>query len=151
MKNKLTEIINRAKKLRKDFPNKFSKWTDYVKAAAKEKASRGVKAVKKAAKKKIKKTLIKASRSHFLKGTDVERTHKDVKSHNLKINFFSGMNEKLNFNEKVGIIYAHMKIVQDKIIARQKLTPYEEKLFKYISSYGFHNGSKKAVRDKIIK
>ena len=80
----------------------------------------------------------------------ISGVHKDTKSHNVKINVLSGINEKLNFNEKVGVIFAHMKIVQDKIINREKLTPYEEKLFKYTTMYGFHNGSKKAVRDKLI-
>jgi hypothetical protein len=77
-------------------------------------------------------------------------THTDKKSHNVKINVLSGIDDKLNFNEKVGIIYANMKIVQNKIINREKLTPFEEKLFNYITKYGFHYGSKKAVKDKII-
>lgn len=80
----------------------------------------------------------------------ISGVHKDTKSHNVKINVLSGIDDKLNFNEKVGIIYANMKIVQNKIINREKLTAFEEKLFNYTTKYGFHNGSKKAVRDKLI-
>lgn len=57
---------------------------------------------------------------------------------------------KLSFYEKVSIIYSKMKIVQDKVINRENLTPFEEKLFYYFTSYGFHNGSKQAVKDKLI-
>jgi hypothetical protein len=60
------------------------------------------------------------------------------------------INDKLNFNEKVGLIYGYMQITQNKIINRQKLTPFEEKLFYYVSKYGTHNGSKQAVKDKLI-
>ena len=62
-------------------------------------------------------------------GANKKTMHKDTKSHNVRINVISEIDDKLNFNEKVGVIYAHMKIVQNKIINREKLTPYEEKLF----------------------
>jgi hypothetical protein len=100
---------------------------------------------KKPTKKHAKKKAVKKRAVKKISGV-----HKDTKSHNVKINVLSGTNDKLKFYEKVGIIYAHMKIVQDKIINREKLTPYEEKLFKYVTTYGTHYGSKQAVKDKLI-
>ena len=80
----------------------------------------------------------------------VSGVHKDTKSHNVKINVLSGIDEKLNYSEKVGAVFALMKLVQNKIINREKLTPFEEKLFTYTAKYGMHIGSKKAVKDKLI-
>ena len=117
MNNPLKKITALAKAIKKRFPTKHDKWTDYVKEASKliktkegrkqlnarmNKTSEKVNDIvaeaivkkylgsrKKATKKRtIKK---KANARHFLKGTDTEKIHKDVKSHNLKINFFSGL------------------------------------------------------------
>jgi hypothetical protein len=95
----LQMIIKKAQALRKASPKKFSKWTDYVKAASatikpKKKAAVGAvkkKAVKKAAPKKaaakkaVKKVVKKAATK---KATSI---HKDSKSHNVKISVVSGV------------------------------------------------------------
>ena len=103
MYNPLRKIITLAKELKKRYPNKHDKWTDYVKDASKQiktgKKTNGIKdkvyaledTVTKGIvkhylgkKKATKKRVIKKKRK--ISGT----LHKDVKSHNLKINFFSG-------------------------------------------------------------
>ena len=90
-------IIKKAKALRKAAPNKYSKWTDYVKAASatikpnKKATVSGVK--KKAAPKKAaaKKAVKKAAPK---KATSI---HKDSKSHNVRINVVSGLDKKTKF------------------------------------------------------
>ena len=105
MYNPLRKITTLAKELKKRYPNKHDKWTDYVKDASKQiktgKKTNGIKdkvyaledtvtkgivkhylGKKKATKKKVMKKKSKIS----------GELHKDVKSHNLKINFFSGVN-----------------------------------------------------------
>jgi hypothetical protein len=93
-------IVAEAKKIKKQFPNRFKKWTDYVKQAsaiyankhkAKSSVSKknkvsGVK--KKVAKKKVaKKRIVKKSPSRSL--------HKDTKSHNVNIRVMSGVKGSL--------------------------------------------------------
>jgi hypothetical protein len=88
-------IIKKAKALRKAAPNKYSKWTDYVKAASatiKPKKKATVSGVKKkaapkkaAAKKTVKKAVKKAAPK---KATSI---HKDSKSHNVRISVISGV------------------------------------------------------------
>lgn len=78
---KLQEIVKKAKALKKAYPNKYSKWTDYVKAASKlVSKSKTVGAVKKTATKKT------ATRS----------THKDTRSHNVNVKVVSGVKSYKN-------------------------------------------------------
>jgi type II secretory ATPase GspE/PulE/Tfp pilus assembly ATPase PilB-like protein len=114
-------IIKKAKALRKAKPNKFSKWTDYVKAASatikpKEKSTVGAvkkKAVKKAATKKVvkkapvKKVIKKAATK---KATSI---HKDTKSHNVKISVMSG--SERNDAERVLFEIEYWQKVLDKL------------------------------------
>lgn len=78
----LTKIVSLAKKLKKEAPNKFAKWTDYVKEASK-KIKPVVKKAKKVAKKVTKKAK-KTYKKHF------GETHKDTNSHNVKLSIYSG-------------------------------------------------------------
>lgn len=78
----LEKIVKAAKAMKKAHPKKYAKWTDYVKAA-----SRQVKPVKKAApKKKI---------GAVKKSAPARSTHKDTKSHNVKIHVVSGIESGL--------------------------------------------------------
>ena len=82
----LTKIVSLAKKLKKEAPNKFAKWTDYIKEASK-KIKPVVKQAKKVAKKvtkKVKKKLVE--------------THTDKNSHNVKLNIYSGTGLRKNEN-----------------------------------------------------
>jgi hypothetical protein len=119
MMTKLQQIVKEAQKIRKQYPNKYSKWTDYIKAASKKvagfegvtrsgnkttvKYSRAEKAPakKKAApaKKKaapVKKKAAPAAYQKSLFGVKKaavkkkETTHKDTKSHNVNIKVVSG-------------------------------------------------------------
>lgn len=81
----LTKIVSLAKKLKKEAPNKFAKWTDYIKEASKK-----IKPVIKKAKKVVK-TVSKKAKKHF------GETHKDTNSHNVKLSIYSG--NKLAKNE----------------------------------------------------
>lgn len=81
----LKKIVSLAKKLKKEAPNKFAKWTDYIKEASKK-----IKPVIKKAK-KVAKTVSKKAKKHF------GETHKDTNSHNIKLSIYSG--NKLAKNE----------------------------------------------------
>lgn len=86
----LTKIVSLAKKLKKEAPNKFAKWTDYVKEASKR-----IKPVVKKAKKVAKKVTKKAKKTykkHF------GETHKDTNSHNVKLSIYSGTGLRKNEN-----------------------------------------------------
>jgi len=86
----LQKIVAKAKALKKAAPKKFSKWTDYIKAA-----SKGMK--KPAPVKKVKKKTVKKSVSGVKKTAPKKRatkksaTHKDTKSHNVNIRVVSGV------------------------------------------------------------
>lgn len=90
-------IIKKAKALKKAAPRKYSKWTDYVKAASatiKPKKKESISGVKKktATKKVVKKA---APKKAAKKSTSY---HKDTKSHNVRINVVSGVKSILNFS-----------------------------------------------------
>lgn len=82
----LQKIVAAAKKLKKQHPNKYSKWTDYIKAAAKTVKPAAKKAVKKVGAVKTKKKAVPAKR----KAAPVTR-HTDRGSHNVKIKVVSGI------------------------------------------------------------
>lgn len=84
-------IIKKAKALRKAAPKKYSKWTDYVKAA-----SATIKPKKKATVTGVKKKVVKkaAPKKLVRKKAAPKKTtsvHKDSKSHNVRINVVSGI------------------------------------------------------------
>jgi len=108
---KLQQIVKKAQQLRKQYPNKYSKWTDYIKAASKQIAGfEGVsrsgnktivkysRAEKPAAKKKAaakKAAPVKAVQKSLFgvkKAAPKKKvlTHKDTKSHNVNIKVVSG-------------------------------------------------------------
>lgn len=74
----LTKIVSLAKKLKKEAPNKFAKWTDYIKEASKK-----IKPVVKKAKKVAKKVTKKVKKK-------LGETHTDSNSHNVKLSIYSG-------------------------------------------------------------
>ena len=114
-------IIKKAKALRKAAPNKYSKWTDYVKAASatiKPKKKTTVSGVKKkaapkkaAAKKAVKKAAPK-------KATSI---HRDSKSHNVRINVVSGIGKGLvkRLDDIIDEIERRENVI-DSIIRRKK-------------------------------
>lgn len=79
----LQKIVKAAKALKKQYPNRYPKWTDYVKAASKTvPTAKKVGAVsKKAAPKKKPSATAKKS------------VHKDTKSHNVNIKVVSGLGQ----------------------------------------------------------
>lgn len=116
MNSTLTKIVAKAKQLKKQAPNKFAKWTDYVKEASKQ-----IKPIIKKAKKTAKKVIgYKKDRLAILKTTTpiikayrkdnkysrkeaiknalidasfVSGTHTDKNSHNVKLSIYSGLND----------------------------------------------------------
>jgi hypothetical protein len=80
----LQKIVTAAKALKKKYPNKYSKWTDYVKAASKT-VKPTTKKVGAAPKKK------KAAAPK--KKAAPRSTHKDTKSHNVNIKVVSGLGQ----------------------------------------------------------
>jgi hypothetical protein len=98
-------IVNEAKKLKKQYPHRFKKWTDYVAQASaiyaskhKGKSPVGKKhkvsgITKKAAKKKVvKKSVL---RKKAVKKSPARMLHKDTKSHNVNIRVMSGVKGSL--------------------------------------------------------
>ena len=106
---KLEKIVKAAKALRKKYPNKYSKWTDYIKAASKQVAgfegvsrkgdkttvhySKKSPATKKKAapKKATQSTLFGVKKSAPKKKAPASSSHKDTKSHNVNIRVVSGI------------------------------------------------------------
>ena len=104
---KLQQIVKKAQQLRKQYPNKYSKWTEFIKAASKQIAGfEGVtrsgnktivkysRAEKPAAKKKAaakKGAPVKAVQKTLFGVKKKAATHKDTKSHNVNIRVMSGM------------------------------------------------------------
>ena len=106
---KLEKIVKAAKALRKKYPNKYSKWTDYIKAASKQVAgfegvsrkgdkttvhySKKSPATKKKAapKKATQSTLFGVKKAAPKKKAPARSSHKDTKSHNVNIRVMSGM------------------------------------------------------------
>jgi hypothetical protein len=106
---KLQQIVKKAQQIRKQYPNKYSKWTDYIKAASKqvagfegvtrsgnkttvkysraEKAPAKKKTVAKKAAPAVQKSLFGVKKAAPKKK---ETTHKDTKSHNVNIKVVSG-------------------------------------------------------------
>jgi hypothetical protein len=86
----LTKIVALAKKLKKQAPNKFAKWTDYIKEAS-AKVKPVVKKAKKVAK-KVTKQVKKTYKKHL------GETHTDTNSHNVKLSIYSGTGLRKNEN-----------------------------------------------------
>ena len=104
-------IVKEAKAIKKQYPKRFAKWTDYVaqasaiyakkhkgvspvgkKKAVKKKATK--KAVGKVVKKKaIKKTVTKKAVKKVVRRKPNVSMHKDTKSHNVNIRVMSGINK----------------------------------------------------------
>jgi len=106
---KLQQIVKKAQQLRKQYPNKYSKWTDYIKAASKQISgfegvsrqgnktqvhySRATPATKKKAVPKKAAPVKAVQKSLFGVKKAVKKkaaTHKDTKSHNVNIKVVSG-------------------------------------------------------------
>lgn len=86
MNTTLKKIVAKAKELKKQAPNKFAKWTDYVKEASKT-----IKTKSKPVVKKAKKIVKKVSKK-------IGETHKDTNSHNVKLSITSGTGLRSNEN-----------------------------------------------------
>ena len=132
MNSTLQKIVAKAKQLKKQAPDKFAKWTDYVKEASKQ-IKPVIKKAKKTAKKVIgykkdrlailKKTtpLIKKymknnnySRKDAIKNANIDAgflsgSHTDKNSHNVKLAIYSGV--KLDFAKE--LIY-YVKVLEEK-------------------------------------
>lgn len=104
MRNPLKRITTLAKEIKKKFPGKHERWTDYVKEASKLiKTKEGRKELKKGIEKttdRADELVSKAIVKHYL-GKKMKRKskpkkkassyHKDTKSHNVRINVVSGI------------------------------------------------------------
>lgn len=114
---KLEKIVKAAKALRKKYPNKYNKWTDYIKAASKQVAgfegvsrkgdkttvyySKKSQATKKksAPKKATQSTLFGVKKAAPKKKAPTRSSHKDTKSHNVNIRVVSGMDAAQTLRE----------------------------------------------------
>jgi hypothetical protein len=85
-----------------------------------------------------------------VKKAPIKSMHKDTKSHNVKISVVSGINKNSTHAEKYAYAYSIMKLAQDKMLRRENLNSLENKLLSLVFSYGFHNGAKEAVKQKLI-
>ena len=94
-------IVNEAKKIKKQHPHRFKKWTDYVAQASaiyaskhKGKSPVGKKHKVTGVKKKVAKK--KAAKKSVVKKSPARMLHKDTKSHNVNIRVMSGINKDVN-------------------------------------------------------
>ena len=96
MNTTLKKIVAKAKALKKSAPNKFAKWTDYVKEASKQIKTKSKPIIKKAKKisgtKYPKPKLFKPTKKQTKKAAQrlVKESHKDTNSHNVKLSIYSG-------------------------------------------------------------
>lgn len=118
----LQKIVTEAKKIRKAHPNKYAKWTDYVKEASKKYKSAPVKKkvgnyklnrtefdetripIKPRKKTEKKKKVYAVTRAHggqFKKITRVGATHTDKGSHNTTIRVVSGVEINRDLMQKL--------------------------------------------------
>jgi hypothetical protein len=125
----LTKIVSLAKKLKKEAPNKFAKWTDYIKEASKK-----IKPVVKKAKKVAKKVTKKVKKK-------LGETHTDKNSHNVKLNIYSGAGLRKDENT---LSYAKpvskktkTKLLTDNIIELNSRIKDDEIFYMFIDDLNF--------------
>jgi hypothetical protein len=137
----LQKIVKEAKALRKKYPKKYAKWTDYVKAASKkisglDKVTKTgnkttVHYTKKAPatkKKAAPKKAVQSSLFGVKKKAAPRSTHKDTKSHNVNIRVVSGVGA-INLNEIGTELFSlEMKIkkLQSNLKATKKVSEKKE-------------------------
>ena len=113
MANRLKQITTKAKALYKT--GRYAKWTDAIKAASKQTASVGAtkkKTTKKAAKKVVKKkTAVKKAAPKKKATSRNYGSHKDTKSHNVRISVVSG----------IGNLLSHYKDAYGKLSSKKLL------------------------------
>lgn len=143
---KLEKIVKAAKALRKKYPNKYSKWTDYIKAASKQVAgfegvsrkgdkttvhySKKSPATKKKAapKKATQSTLFGVKKAAPKKKAPARSSHKDTKSHNVNIRVMSG----INLNEIGEELFSlEMKIKKYQLALKEAKKVSEKKEIRY--------------------
>jgi hypothetical protein len=139
----LQKIVTAAKKLKKQHPNKYAKWTDYIKAAAKTVKPVAKKAVKKVGAVKTKKKAAPAKRKAApakRKAAPVTR-HTDRGSHNVRIKVVSGVDmytvrdrlekqiqEHIEFVEYLKSLKKNKTITTDELKAIPRQIAYVKKL-----------------------
>ena len=91
---KLEKIVKEAKAMRKAYPKKYAKWTDYIKAASKKISGldsverSGAKTTVNYSRKIATKKVAPKTTQAKLFGT---KTHKDTRSHNVNVKVVSGV------------------------------------------------------------
>jgi hypothetical protein len=153
----LQKIVKEAKALRKKYPKKYAKWTDYVKAASKKisgldkvtksgnkttvhytKKSPATK--KRAAPKKA----VQSSLFGVKKKAAPRSSHKDTKSHNVNIRVVSGTHDLNFWNEQLKRCIQQIQryeksIFEDKIKAKKSLSAIERNAYKKNVSVSMRN------------
>lgn len=130
---KLEKIVKAAKALRKKYPNKYSKWTDYIKAASKQVSGfegvsrkgdkttvhyskKGPATKKKAAPKKAtQSTLFGVKKAAPKKKGPARSSHKDTKSHNVNIRVVSGTDNDF-YQRQLQMVLMRIKLHENKIV-----------------------------------
>jgi hypothetical protein len=162
----LQKIIKEAKRLKKLHPNKFPKWTDYVKAASKT--------IKKTGSKKVADVnvtyrsakdadyIVKRKRDGRFKGVvrvagtkakpkPKPATHTDKGSHNVKIKVVSGVGDKFWLDQlqrvKKQINYYEVLILEDK--ANSKRTTEKKLKTFYINQAKRHTSNLKVLKKQL--
>lgn len=153
---KLEKIVKAAKALRKKYPNKYNKWTDYIKAASKQVAGfegvsrKGDKTTvhyskkspatkKKAAPKKATQTTLFGVKKAAPKKKAPERSsHKDTKSHNVNIRVVSGVTNMYTVRDRIEEEIRYQLAMVDSFKLKKKnktITPEEQKRLLYLPKY----------------
>lgn len=153
---KLEKIVKAAKALRKKYPNKYSKWTDYIKAASKQVSGfegvsrkgdkttvhyskKGPATKKKAAPKKAtQSTLFGVKKAAPKKKAPAGSSHKDTKSHNVNIRVVSGVNNMYTVRDRIEKEIKYQLAMVDSFKLKKKnktITPAEQKRLLYLPKY----------------
>lgn len=154
----LQRIVKEAKRMRKVHPNKYAKWTDYVKAASKAIKKPGKKVADvnvtyRSAKKDADYIVERRQNGTFkgmmrVAGTKAKpkpATHTDKGSHNVKIKVVSGtpnMNQFWSERLKIcikQIEYYEKAIEEDRINAKKSLTAIARNAYKKIVASKMRN------------
>lgn len=139
----LNWITKEAKKLRKEYPKRFSSWREYVAQASAiySKKHKGKSPVGK--KHKVSGVKKKAVKKAVKKATPKSSYHKDKNSHNVKISVMSGINEQ------------HEKLIRKLSSKFLKITGYtqlsKDVLKKHIPIKNVINAVDLAVQDYFIR
>lgn len=143
-------IVSEAKKLKKKYPHRFKKWTDYVAQASAIYASKHKGKSPVGKKRKVSGVKKKAVKKKAVKKSPVRSMHKDTKSHNVNIRVMSGSNKLNIINKENDILQRIKSLIKYNDDINLHIIKWKERL-KNDKSDTFLKLQKKSVQENIKK